>query len=67
MKVVVTNPDNRPLAVTWTAGRGKVLPIDKNENTYIGTQKGGDYLIILVWDRETGDELSQTININVVE
>ncbi len=65
--VVFTNPENHDIAVTWTAGRGKVLPIEKHENTYIGTKKGGDYLIILVWDKETGDEISQTININVVE
>ncbi len=61
-----THPHNHEIEVIWTTGYGKVPPINKKTNTYTATKAGGDYIMIQVWNKETGEELVEPINILVV-
>lgn len=65
--VSFTNPHNHEIGIAWSAGHGKVLAIQNATNMYTATTKGADYVLITVWDKETGDELSYPINILAVE
>jgi hypothetical protein len=64
--VEVESPPNHTIQVTWTTRNGKVRPIFDLTNTYTAQKVGTDYVIIYVWDKETGDGLEEPINITVV-
>jgi hypothetical protein len=65
--VSFTNPHNHEIGIAWSAGRGKVLPIQNATNMYTATIEGADYVMIIIWDKETGDELSYPIAVTAVE
>lgn len=72
ISVYFTAPDNYEIEVTWTARYGKIssnsqkTTTSTTENFYTAEKSGGDYVIVYIWDQETGEELQEPINITVV-
>lgn len=68
LMIDVSNVSAHPVGITWTSGQGKLLPvIDSQINTYIATKEGGDYLVIIVWDKETGEEIQYALAMDVTK
>ena len=64
---VYSSSTRESIGITWTSGQGRLLPlIDSQTNTYIATQKGSDDIVVIVWDKETGQELRHTIAVEAV-
>ena len=64
---VSSSSTRESIGITWTSGQGRLLPlIDSQTNTYIATQKGSDDIVVIVWDKETGQELKYTIAVEAV-
>ncbi len=63
-----THPYNHSIEVEWRVSGhgGRVLPIENKTNLYIGTKTGGDYLVITVRDKETGETLEKTLTFDIV-
>ncbi len=59
-------PECRP-DIAWSAKYGKVPSTRENVTTYTAMKPGADHLIVTIWDQETGEDLTETINILVVE
>ena len=53
--------------IAWTTKYGKVPPVQENTTTYTATKTGADHLIVNIWDQKTGEELTEAINILVIE
>jgi len=66
ISVDVESPPNHTIEATWTTRNGEVQPTSEMTNTYTAQKPGADYVIIYVWDEDTGDELEEPINIKVV-
>ncbi len=66
ISVDFTNPHSHKIGVAWTARHGKVPPISEEENAYTAEKPGSDFVIVYVWDKVTGEELQEPINITVI-
>lgn len=66
IRVDFTAPSNYDIRIAWTTHNGTVPAIDSNTNTYTANQPGSDFVIVYIWDGETGNELQEAINITVV-
>jgi len=65
--VEVSDSLSRNVGVAWSAGHGSIQATDERTNTYTPAKIGGDYLIIDIWDKETGEDPSEyPINIEVI-
>jgi uncharacterized caspase-like protein len=65
--VDVVGAYQRNVGVAWSAGHGHVQATDERTNTYTPAKIGGDYLIIDIWDKETGEDPPEfPINIDVI-
>lgn len=72
VRVNFTTPDDYEIRVTWTTRHGNIPSISQKttaytaENLYTAEKSGSDYVIVYIWDKETGEELQEPINITVV-
>lgn len=65
--VEIAGAAQREISVAWIAGNGQIQATDERINTYTATGVGGDYVMIEVWDSETGEELPpEPITLNIV-
>lgn len=64
IEIDVINQSHHTLKINWRAGKGKLLPLeDSLTNTYIATQHGGDYIVVIISDQQTKKELTYTITV----
>jgi hypothetical protein len=63
----VMNPKGYDVKFAWTTGRGKVPISETATNLYTATTVGGDYVIVYIWEPETGQEFPEfPISISVI-
>jgi len=58
-------PDHIVEAI-WTTYNGNVAPTTDLTNTYTAQKTGPDYVIVNVWNADTGDEIEEPINFRVI-
>ena len=66
ISVETDNTKAHAVEATWTTRYGKVLPTKELSNTYTAQRFGVDYVVVYIWDVDTGDELQEPLNISVL-
>ena len=65
ISVETENTNAHNIEATWTTRYGKVLPTTELSNTYTAQKFGVDYVVVYIWNVDTGDELQEPLNISV--
>ena len=64
--VDVESSSDHTIEATWTTRNGEIPSGTEMTNTYTARKPGPDYVIIYLWNEDTGDELEEPISLNIV-